>query len=577
MSIVQAPSAADHRASSRSAVPSIPPRVQPGAALRQVRSLNAAGAGRRTAIDATAARHGISPSTLRRWLDRDETGLGGRLDAGRRGRPAEIWERPGATEAFDLWATDYLRLERPTAEECLRRVLRIATVRGWQAPHHAKAFLRRLKSTVPHAEIVRAREGAGALLELYPAQERSVAGMAPLDRINGDGHPYNLLVVLPSGKVGRPVVWHWQDVRTRRLLECEAGETESADLVRLSLHRLITIHGVPGHVHVDSTRAAANRWLTGRQRGRRRGGAGDAGEVPGILHELQIGFSAASIWRDAAGRGKGRGQSKPVERAFADFAHAIETHPLAAGAYTGRSVVDRPETHRARAIPWELFLRLLGDGVAEHNARQGRRTEAAAGRSFDDAWNDEIPRTVVRRLSEAQAALLLLPIESTVIGRDGAFRLKAGRAAGVPANRYTHTCLADREFRGRNLPVRFDPGDLHAGVHVYRPDGRYLCRADCIAPVGFADTDAAREHERQRRRFRRATEQGLRARERMDELIEASTEMLASEDPAPPAPEPAAVRLVTGGPETPAAAEQAEAGGRARRAQLLRGLRLQQR
>ena len=548
------------------------------AAVREARDLDAAGAGRRVAIDDTAARHGISPSTLRRWLDRDETPAA-RLDVARPGRPASIWLAPGAGEAWTLWRDDYLRLERPTAEECLRRMLRIAAVRGWQAPMHAKAYLRRLRAEVPHAEVVRAREGVGPLLDLYPVQERSVAGMAPLDRINGDGHPYNLLVVFPSGAVGRPVVWHWQDVRTRRLLDYEAGETECADLVRLSLHRLIVVHGVPGHVHVDSTRAAANKWLTGRQRGRRRGGAGRPNEVPGILHELQIGFSVTAIHRDAGGRGKGRGQSKPVERAFADFAHYIETHPLAAGAYTGRSVVDRPETHRARAIPWALFLALLHEGCAEYNARQGRRTEAAAGRSFDDAWNDEIGRTVVRRLSDAQAALLLLPIESTVIGRDGSFRLKAGRAAGLPANRYHHHCLADRELRGQHLPVRFDPSDLHGGVHVYRPDGRYLCHAACVLPVGFSDTETARAHERERRRFRRSTEQAIAAREQMDVLVSTYTEAMDAGDMAPqalPAPQPAAVRLVTGGPQTPPAEERAAAGGRERRAQLIRGLRLQQ-
>ena len=547
------------------------------AVVRDVRERFAAGAAAKVAIDDVAARHGVSSSTLRRWLDRDEAPAA-RLDAPRPGRPSAIWDAPGAVEAWTLWSDDYLRPEKPTAEECLRRMQRIAILRGWECPKNAKAYLRRLRAIVPHAEIVRAREGVGALFDLYPAQERSVAGMAPLDRINGDGHPYNLLAVLPSGAVGRPVVWHWQDVRTRRLLDCEAGETENADLVRLSLHRLITIHGVPGHVHVDSTRAAANKWLTGRQRGRRRGGAGDPNEVPGILHELQMGFSVSAIDRDAAGRGQGRGQSKPIERAFGDFAHYVETHPLAAGAYTGRSVVDRPETHRQRAIPWERFLALLREGMAEYNARQGRRTEAAAGRSFDDAWNDELPRTVVRRLSEAQAALLLLPIESTVIRRDGTFRLKAGRASGLPANRYYHACLADREWLGRRLPVRFDPQDLHAGVHVYRPDGRYLCHAACRLPVGFPDTESAREHERQRRRFRKATEQGLAARERMDELVETYEAVLedGAMEPQAPVAQPAAVRLVTGGPETPAADERAAAGGRERRAQLMRGLRLQQ-
>ncbi len=545
------------------------------------------GGGEGARLHYVAVQHGVSVSTLRRWMAAAEgmaPDTAAMLDARRAGRPGRIWQAAGAEDAWSMWLTDYLREEKPTATECLRRVLRLARVRGWDAPSTEKAYLRRLKKEVSPAELVRARDGALPLLEVAtPMQERSVEGLRPLDVVCGDGKRHDLMVVLPSGKAGRPVVWYWQDVRTRRILAWQAGETESAEMVRLSLHSLITTEGVPGRVLVDSTRAAANKWLTGWQGARRRWrSAGE--EVPGILHTLGIGYSCTAVDRDAGGRGRGRGRAKPVERAFRDLAHYIDTHPLATGAYTGRSPMDRPETHRQRTIDWETFCKLVAEGVADHNSRAGRRTEAARGRSFDECYRDEIARTTIRWLAPAQAALLLLAVESCKVRRDGTLTLKAGRAAGLPGNRYYHRALTERA--GDNLIVRFAPDALHDQVHVFDAAGRYVCAAECLQPVGFSDHAAAKTHERERRQFRRATEDAIAARTRMDELLDAHA---AADPPTPAEPaKPAALRLVTGAPETPAppkgkgrtaarpanAPAEGESSAAARRKQLMRGLRI---
>ena len=470
------------------------------------------------------------------------------LDAPKSGRPRGGWDDPGAAELWRHWCSDYLREEAPDAAAVHRRLKRIAHDRGWEIPG-VKAFLRRTRHDFTREEIVRARQGALALLDLVPHRERTVMYLKPLDVVNGDGRRFDVLVEFPSGRIGRPVVWIWQDVRTRRVLAWAAGESESAALVRVSLHRLILQYGVPGKVLVDSTRAASAKWMTGGQKRRRRWRS-DGEELPGMLQLLDIAYSVTAIDRDAAGRGKGRGRSKPVERAFGDLARHVDTHPALAGAATGRSPVDRPETHRARAAPYYGFLDVLEQVIAEHNARPGRRTELGEGeRSFDDIWAEEYAGAVVRKMSAAQAGILLLSAEDPLVANDGSFRLLAGRGTGLPPNRYHHTDLL--AHAGKRVIVRFDPDNLHEPAQVYDLKGRAICRADCIAKTPWHSADAGREYERSRRKLKRSTEQALAARRDMAAL----TRELASLPPAeaPPEPEPAAVRLVTSGRMPPPA------------------------
>lgn len=500
---------------------------------------------------------GVSVRSLKYWRKAiRDLPPGERLDAliekPRTGRPRKEWTGPAEQALWQLWRTDWLREEAPDATAVYRRVAQVAKVRGWRAPP-LDAFRRRTAREIPQAEIVRARKGAIAAMDLHPHQVRTVAGLRPLEIVNGDGRRHDVQVMLPSGKVGRPHVWMWQDVRTRRILAWRAGETESADLVRTALHDMIVTHGVPERVVVDQTRAASAKWMTGGMPHRKRWRS-TAEELPGLLQLLEIRYSPTAVDSDAAGRGQGRGRSKPVERAFGDLARQIDTHPLLAGAYTGRSTQDRPETHRTQVADWDTFMKVLEACVKEHNARPERRTEAAAGRSFDAVWADEIATTTIRRLAPSQAAVLLLAAEPVKVAPDGTIRLKCGRGAAMPNNRYHDPALV--EHAGRMVVARFDPADLHGPVHVHDEDGRYLCEAPCLLKVGFTDVDQARAHGRARRKVRRTAEQSLKAKRDMDALQESLRELPPPEPPIEP--DPAAYRLVANGrlPEIPPPSRQ---------------------
>ena len=498
--------------------------------------------------DARAGKEaGVSASSVSGWRRRLRgVAAGARaaalLDGGRTGRPGRDWSDPGLDALWGHFVTDYLRLERPDATACWRRVRHIALSRGLDMPP-LEAFLRRLRKEVPVPECVRGREGAVATMGLSPHVVRTVEGLGPLDIINGDGKKHDVLVRLPSGGTGRPIVWYWQDVMSRKILSYAAGEAETAAIVRTSLHEVIVEYGVPGKVVIDNTRAASSKTLTGGQKKRKRARSADPqAELPGTLKLLGIVYSSTAVDRDAAGRGVGRGRSKPIERAFGDLAHKIDTDPRLAGAYTGRSTQDRPETHRSHAAGWDVFLAVVADCVAEHNARTGRRTEAAWGRSFDEAFADAMGRAQVRRLGVEQAGLLLLDAERVRVARDGTIALSAGRSPGKPLNRHYDECLVERA--GETLIARFDPDRLHDRIFLHDEDGRFVARARCLVPEGWVSKQAAQTYNRAARRTDKAARKALDARRDMSALAE-ELERAGPHRAAPP-PEPAATRMVTG-------------------------------
>jgi len=463
------------------------------------------------AVQAVARLQGVSPGTVYRWLKSDNT-----LDKHKSGRPMEVWKNRGAEEAWAYYCADYLRLEQPASQACYRRVEALARVNGWDIPSEV-SFRRRIKTTYSPAAIARAREGTTGLLKTFPYQQRSVKDLLPLDWVCGDGRKHDVFVIRGKGeKPVRPVVWYWQDIYSRRILAWRAGLVESAELVRLALSDLCHNHGVPQHILIDNTRAAAAKWLSGGSRNRKRW-VSSGEDVPGIMNLLGIQVHHSGIERSAEGKAVGRGWAKPVERAFRDLSETIDRHPRARGAYTGRSPFHKPENYQRRALTWDDFINLVTSCVTAHNAQSGRRTETAENGSFDDAWRQAVHRVAVRTLSESQRALLLLACESTKVRKDGTLALKAGRGAGLPANRYHHVGLL--EHSGRNLVARFDPDDLHNGVHVYDLQGRWICLAECLMPVGFASSAAAKAHHRAKQQQQRATKAELAALKKMRELL----------------------------------------------------------
>ncbi|MDP2258102.1 MAG: DNA-binding domain-containing protein, partial [Caulobacter sp.] len=101
-------------------------------------------------------------------------------------------------EAFDLFASDYLRLSCPTYEGAYQRVLRAAAEHGWVVPS-AKSLKRRLDAEFPQNVQLLCRKGPEALAHAYPHMDRSRAGIGALQIVNLDGHTWDNLALWPDG------------------------------------------------------------------------------------------------------------------------------------------------------------------------------------------------------------------------------------------------------------------------------------------------------------------------------------------------------------------------------------------
>lgn len=416
-------------------------------------------------------------------------------------------------DAWQFLIADYLRPEKPAFRKCYERLELAAREHGWSIPSRATAF-RRIQQ-LNEAMVVACREGEHALMHLIPAQQRTVEHLDAMQWINGDGYLHNVFVRWFNGDVIRPKTWFWQDVKTRKILGWRCDVSENIDSIRLSFMDVVTRYGIPEdfHITIDNTRGAANKWLTGGAPNRYRFKVKE--DDPKGLFLL---MGAKMHWTSVVA-GKGWGQAKPVERAFGvgGLEEYVDKHPALAGAYTGPNPQAKPDNYGDRAVDAELFLKTLAEGVAMFNARTGRETEMCGGKlSFDDVFEREYARTIVRKPTEEQKRMLLLPAEAVNVSRKGEFALKVGGSLKGAKNVYYNMALMNAGVK--KVVVRFDPQQLHSTVYCYTLDGRFICEVECLSPVAFNDAAAGREYRRRQKQLKSATKAAIKAQKQMDAL-----------------------------------------------------------
>lgn len=482
--------------------------------LLAVRDATVAGMRRDDAVHLVAAQAGVRARTIYNWLAL----VAGVAVAHWPAHLAPQHAGRQATAAYDDAAWEffrdaYLRQSQPSAAKCYRDLEAVARERGWTLP--SRKTLERRLATVPATQRVLRREGKEALKKLFPAQRRDRTMFHALQAVNSDGHEWDVRVEWPDGYIGRPIMVGFQDLYSDKILSFRVDKTEHWDLVRLAFCDLVETWGVPEKVWLDNGRAFASKGITGGQKSRYRFKV-KADDPEGIMTAL----GCEVHWTKPYS-----GQSKPIERAWKDLAANIARDIRFEGAWTGNTIANKPENYGSRAIPLETFLAVVAEGIAEHNARTGRRTRVCGGRlSFDEAFEESYAQSLITKPTEAQLRKLLLTSEAVTARRpDGAVFLAE--------NRYWAEFLT--EYVGRKLMLRFDPQALHAGVHVYRLDGAYLGAAACVDDTGFADTSAGRAHERIRRAFLKHTREAARLQQRFS--LDEMARMLPKVEPAAPA------------------------------------------
>jgi putative transposase len=426
-------------------------------------------------------------------------------------------------EAWEFLKADWMRLEKPTFDACFRRLERTAAAKGWTIPS-ARTLQRRLDQ-LPEGLRVLAREGQEALKRIYPAQQRDRGVFHALEAVNADGHKWDVFCRWPDGHIGRPLMVAFQDLYSGLMVSYRIDRSENKEAVRLAFGDLVEHYGIPDHCWLDNGRSFASKWLTGGTPNRYRFKVRED-EPAGIMTQLGVQIHWTTPYA---------GQSKPIERAFRDFAGDVAKHPKFAGAYTGNDPLAKPENYGSHAVPIDVFMAVIAEEVVAHNERAGRRATVCAGRSFAETFKESYEKAPIKKATDEQRRLWLMAAEAIMAARvDGSIELLG--------NRYWSEFL--HSHRGQKLTVRFDPQALQQPLHIYRLDGAYLGAAACVEAVGFNDVEAARSHAQNRGHFLKATKQALAAERKMS-LSQLAALLPQAEEPDPP--ESKVVRLVTRG------------------------------
>lgn len=492
-------------------------------AIQLVEKYVAAGLNKSASVASAAARSSVSSAALWEWLALvDGIHPSDRLAyltprQGGGGAPVEI-----DGDLWQLLISDYLRPECPSFTSCYRRVASIAEARRLPMPIE-RTLRRRFDKEIPEALIVAKRKGADALRQLLPPQKRSVMDLHAMEAVNIDGHRWDVFVRWPDGRIGRPMMVAIQDLYSRKFLAWRIDESESALSTRLVFADLFANWGIPAKCLMDNGRAFASKTISGGAKSRFRFKIKED-EPTGVLTAFGIEICWALPFR---------GSSKPIERGFRDFCDSIARHPAFAGAWTGNTIDAKPENYASRAIPLDDFKAVVDAGIAEHNRREGRRTETARGRSFDATFDESYAIAPIGRATPEKLRLALLTAEEVRCDR------KTGMITFAD-NRYWCDALADHA--GDKVTIRFDPDNLHGEIHVFTRDDVFIATAACWAPVGFFDKASADARGKQEAKLR-ATARDL---ERQHQLLDAATiaALLPTYEDEGPAPSPSVVRPV---------------------------------
>lgn len=462
------------------------------AILQQVEGL-AAPMGKNLAVETIARGAGIAPRTVWNWVGLVEgVDAADRLPylAPRHRAAAPKRERAECSPEFlDRIRADYLRLGGPSLRSAHRRVADWCKRAGLAFLEY-RTTLRWFEENVPRVTQVFAREGEKGLARCFPPQIRDRSTLSALEGVVADCHKVDVFVQWPD--IAEPVrvqIVAFTDLFSNKILSWKVDLDPNKVAVMSAFGELVETWGIPRHCLFDNGREFANKWLTGGAPTRFRFKVRED-DALGVLPQMGIKIHWAT---------PGHGQAKPIERSFRDLADDLARHPAFAGAYVGPNPLAKPEDYGSRAIPLADFLEVTEQVIAAHNARPGRLTDNAKGRSFDETFAESYAKSRIVKATAEQHRLWLMGQEVRKLHKHhGAFKMFD--------NGYWSDWM--NEYVGQKVVARFDPEDLHAGLFIYSLSGEFLGPAECREKVGFFDLVGAKTAARLKRQ-RRAAEKKL--------------------------------------------------------------------
>lgn len=456
------------------------------------------------------------------------------------GQPSEIWlplllpEYQGGALAIEIEAnawewfvSEWAIQSKPPISVVYRRYKQEAAKRGWTVPS-VDWFEDRTK-TIAIPVLTYLREGDRALQEALPPIIRDYEKL-PIHSIwCSDFRRLDLWCVI-DGEVCQPHMIAWQELRTRKILAWRLVKNPNPDAVRLCFRdAMLASEAMPVNIYVDNGMEYAAKCNTGGATRRNRFKKRDD-EVWGLFTLLNVNI----IWSTP-----GYAWSKPIESFWAGFKQGLENRREFEGAYKGASPDQRPENAApnkekaaAVAVQEARINALIGEEIAAFHNR-GHRGHGMKSRSPNDVWAElrAVPDLLQRSPTGTQLRLCLVRMEAVKLDRYGQFTLQGSK--------YGSERLATERLPNMTYTVLFDPDNLARPVSVLL-NGEFYCEASPIGVVQFGDTEAVREHSKQKTRHRKAIKAAASALVGMETAKgrtvnpdSGATEVLPPSDPLP--------------------------------------------
>ncbi len=431
-------------------------------------------------------RHGIKRMTLLRMRQRVE------------GMPRDSWlpllaadyhdggKRAEFTEDAKAWIQASFLNQSKTKVNVLISQAKKKSRReglGWVIP--SENTVRRFLAQTPAPPEILGRMGPKALEASYPTVRKDYENLAVHELWESDGHRADVWCKWPDGKVARPFVVVWRDVRSRLVLCVKGYLNPCAELSIVSLADAIRNVGLkPMAALLDSGMEYAAKVVTGGQATRYRFKV-RAGEPVGVLTHLDINVKWAK---------PGRGRDKPIERFWGHIADYVDQSPEFAGAYTGNSPVTRPdECDKARAVRIEDYARAVGEACHDFNA-SAHSGNAMNGRTPQEVYDVLRPGSVGRPVADAHFRLLKMGLKELTPSKiDASVEVQF---PGFGMHRFWSKEFAQLPLvrRQKRYAVWYHPSDPNAGISLYDEE-RFVCDMPIKERLPFSGAgQAAKDH-----------------------------------------------------------------------------------
>jgi len=225
-------------------------------------TLEHAAYGQRTALYKLIAEgHGVSAATLRRWA-KEEAAAGKAGHAPGWNRRKGLGSRAMSEETRAVVLAAYLDERRLTPTQIRARiVIPYCTAHGLPVPHRA-TVARFLDEATNHVERTAFRRGRRAFEASCAAKViRDLDTLGVYELLCGDCRKLDVFCLAPDGRVVRPWIALWMDVRTAGIVGWVLAPKINARMVALAFRRALLDLGVPDRVYVDNGKEFCNRAL----------------------------------------------------------------------------------------------------------------------------------------------------------------------------------------------------------------------------------------------------------------------------------------------------------------------------